>query len=226
MFICDFFRYALSLHVDVMQCFLLLLNKNDFSPFYRVILILKLSRYILSNFCLEDLIMYPPHGVGRLVKIDEQNIYGKILKLYVIKLQNSNILLRVPVDNTEKIGMRLISNKEEIEIIVSVLQSKSQYKYGAWNKKSAEYENKINSGKLTAIAEVVRDLSYHAEERNRCYGEKNIYNTALDLLASEIAIVCDVDISVAYKRIHMVLEDSISSITVFSEYDGVEEFAN
>ena len=136
-----------------------------------------------------EFIVYPAHGVGQIVSIDEQEVAGMKLELFVIDFQKDKMRLKVPVAKATSIGMRKLSETDYVERALKVVQGRARVKRTMWSRRAQEYDAKINSGDLISISEVVRDL-YRAENQpEQSYSERQLYEAALDRMAREIAAV-------------------------------------
>ncbi len=134
-------------------------------------------------------IVYPAHGVGQITAIEEQEVAGMKLELFVIDFQKDKMRLKVPVAKAETVGMRKLSEGDYVERALKVVQGRARIKRTMWSRRAQEYDAKINSGDLISIAEVVRDL-YRAENQpEQSYSERQLYEAALDRMAREIAAV-------------------------------------
>eukprot|EP01013_Petalomonas_cantuscygni_P036939 TRINITY_DN67680_c0_g1_i1.p1 TRINITY_DN67680_c0_g1~~TRINITY_DN67680_c0_g1_i1.p1 ORF type:complete len:191 (-),score=55.50 TRINITY_DN67680_c0_g1_i1:34-606(-) len=134
-------------------------------------------------------IVYPAHGVGTISAIEEQEVAGMKLELFVIEFDKDKMRLKVPVAKAMSIGMRKLSETDFVERALKVVQGKARVKRTMWSRRAQEYDAKINSGDLISIAEVVRDL-YRAENQpEQSYSERQLYEAALDRMAREIAAV-------------------------------------
>ncbi|MCQ8780637.1 CarD family transcriptional regulator [Mangrovibrevibacter kandeliae] len=134
-------------------------------------------------------IVYPAHGVGQIVAIEEQEVAGLRLELYVIDFEKDKMRLKVPVAKAEAVGMRKLSETDFVERALKVVQGRARVKRTMWSRRAQEYDAKINSGDLIAIAEVVRDL-YRAESQpEQSYSERQLYEAALGRMARELAAV-------------------------------------
>jgi len=134
-------------------------------------------------------IVYPAHGVGRIIAIEEQEVAGHKLELFVIHFEKDKMHVKVPVAKALSIGMRKLSETDFVDRALKVLQGRARIKRTMWSRRAQEYDAKINSGDLIAIAEVVRDL-YRAENQpEQSYSERQLYEAALDRMAREIAAV-------------------------------------
>ena len=153
-----------------------------------------------------DFVVYPAHGVGRIVSIEEQEIAGMTLELFVISFAKDKMTLRVPTAKAQTVGMRSLSTPEIVDKALSTLKGRARVKRAMWSRRAQEYEQKINSGDLISIAEVVRDL-YRAEDQpEQSYSERQLYEAAFERLTREVAAVEAIDEEKAAKRVDSVLE--------------------
>jgi len=160
------------------------------------------------GFNIGERVVYPSHGVGQIVEIETQVIADTELKVYVISFPQEKMTLRVPVNRAIAIGLRTIVNKGAVEEVYSILQGKPKRGNKMWSRRAQEYEAKINSGEISAIAEVVRDL-YKNVENDRSYSERTIYESALSRLASEIAILENISISESSSKLIDMLREKL-----------------
>lgn len=140
-----------------------------------------------AEYKVGDYVVYPTHGVGKIVGEETQEIAGATLKLLVIEFEKQKMTLRVPMQRAEAAGLRNISSMDQIEKAFETLMGKARTSRGMWSRRAQEYENKINSGSLISVAEVVRDLHKNVDQSERSYSERMIYETAFDRLAGELA---------------------------------------
>src|SRR5262245_48679704 len=158
------------------------------------------------KFKANEYVMYPAHGVGKIVSIEEQEIAGLKLELYVIDFDKEKMRLRVPTSKCESVGMRKLADKPLIEEAMKVLKGRARIKRTMWSRRAQEYEAKINSGDLIAVAEVVRDLFRSDRQPEQSYSERQLYEAALDRMAREIAAVKKVSDEEAIAEIEQVLD--------------------
>ncbi|WCL54473.1 MULTISPECIES: CarD family transcriptional regulator [Kordiimonadales] len=152
-------------------------------------------------FAVGDYIVYPKHGVGRIVELESQEIAGMKLELYVIRFEKERMTLRVPTNKADGSGMRRLSSEATLKEAFTTLKGKAKVKRTMWSRRAQEYEAKINSGDLVSIAEVVRDLHRGADQPEQSYSERQIYEAALGRLARELAAVEDIDEAAAIVRL-------------------------
>lgn len=161
-----------------------------------------------NGFKTSEFIVYPAHGVGRIVGIEEQEIAGISLELFVIQFEKDKMTLRVPTGKSQSVGMRKLSEDGIVKRAMETLKGKARVKRTMWSRRAQEYEAKINSGDLIAIAEVVRDLYRSETQPEQSYSERQLYEAALDRMAREIAAVEKLDERGAMQRITEVLSKS------------------
>lgn len=157
------------------------------------------------SFSVGDSVVYPSHGVGKITGEEVESIAGMDMSLYVITFANDKMILRVPKSRALKTGLRHLSSSSDFDDMIEILRSKAKSAKGMWSKRAQEYENKINSGVVSAIAEVLRDLHKNVEDPNRSYSERTIYEAALDRLSDEYSAACSLAKSVANEKIIEIL---------------------
>jgi len=141
------------------------------------------------DFRPNEFVVYPSHGVGKVVSVEEQEIAGHKLELFVIAFEKDKMTLRVPTNKAIEVGMRSLSPPDVIAHAMRTLKGKAKVKRAMWSRRAQEYEQKINSGDLIAIAEVVRDLHRTDDQREQSYSERQLYEAALERLTREFAAV-------------------------------------
>ena len=142
-----------------------------------------------QGFKTNEFIVYPAHGVGQITAIEEQEVAGHTLELFVIEFQKDKMRLKVPVAKALSIGMRKLAEGNFVDRALKVLQGRARIKRTMWSRRAQEYDAKINSGDLISIAEVVRDLFRADNQPEQSYSERQLYEAALDRMAREIAAV-------------------------------------
>jgi CarD family transcriptional regulator len=142
-----------------------------------------------QGFKLNEFVVYPAHGVGQITAIEEQEVAGFKLELFVIGFSKDKLTLRVPTSKVSGVGMRKISDSETARRSLEILTGRARVKRTMWSRRAQEYETKINSGDINAIAEVVRDLYRSEAQPEQSYSERQLYEAALDRMVREIAAV-------------------------------------
>ncbi len=160
------------------------------------------------GFKANEYIVYPAHGVGRIIGIEEQEIAGMALELFVINFEKEKLTLRVPTGKLQSVGMRKLSDEAVVKKAMETLKGRARVKRTMWSRRAQEYVAKINSGDLVSIAEVVRDLYRSEAQPEQSYSERQLYEDALDRMAREIAAVEKLDERGAVQRITDVLSKS------------------
>lgn len=176
-------------------------------------------------FKVNELIVYPAHGVGRVVQIEEQEIAGIKLELYIVDFEKEKLRLKVPTSKSEQKGMRKLADKPLIDHSMKVLKGRARVKRTMWSRRAQEYEAKINSGDLIAVAEVVRDLYRSERQPEQSYSERQLFEQALDRMAREIAAVKKIDDDMAIKEIETFLAKNAHRNTKTDDGVPAEEAA-
>ncbi|MEM7743694.1 MAG: CarD family transcriptional regulator [Pseudomonadota bacterium] len=158
------------------------------------------------EFRANDFVVYPAHGVGKIVSIEEQEVAGMKLELFVISFDKDKMTLRVPTAKASSVGMRSLSSPDLVDEALKTLKGKAKVKRAMWSRRAQEYEQKINSGDLISIAEVVRDLHRAEDQPEQSYSERQLYEAALERLTREVAAVERMDEVNAAKKVGSVLE--------------------
>jgi CarD family transcriptional regulator len=158
------------------------------------------------GFEVGDYVVYPKHGVGRVVELQRSEIAGSILELFVLRFEKERMTLRVPTNKAEAVGMRKLSSQATLNEALTTLKGKPRIKRTMWSRRAQEYEAKINSGDLVSIAEVVRDLHRAEDQPEQSYSERQIYEAAIGRLARELAAMENIDEPAAQLKIEQVLK--------------------
>jgi CarD family transcriptional regulator len=158
------------------------------------------------GFKTNEFIVYPAHGVGQIVAIEEQEVAGFRLELFVITFVKDKMTLRVPTGKVTGVGMRKLAEPEAVKRALDILLGRARIKRTMWSRRAQEYETKINSGDLAAISEVVRDLYRSEAQPEQSYSERQLYEAALDRMAREVAVVQRLTESEALKAIDAQLQ--------------------
>ncbi len=153
-----------------------------------------------------EAIVYPSHGVGHITAIEEQEVAGFKLELFVVSFEKEKMVLRVPTAKAASVGMRKLAEPEHIEKALGVLAGRARIKRTMWSRRAQEYEAKINSGDLISVAEVVRDLYRSETQPEQSYSERQLYEAALERVVSEVAVVNKITTTEAVK----LLEDRLA----------------
>ena len=158
-----------------------------------------------QGFKTNEFIVYPSHGVGQIIAIEEQEVAGAKLELFVINFVKDKMTLRGPTAKIASVGMRKLAEAPLVRRALDTLKGRARVKRTMWSRRAQEYEAKINSGDIVAIAEVVRDLYRSDTQPEQSYSERQLYEAALDRLSREISAVQRITETEAIKEIEAAL---------------------
>jgi CarD family transcriptional regulator len=158
------------------------------------------------EFSRNEFVVYPSHGVGKISSIETEEVAGIEMEMFVINFEKDKMTLRVPTQKAGSVGMRALSSPDVVGKALTTLKGKARVKRAMWSRRAQEYEQKINSGDLILISEVIRDLHRNDEQREQSYSERQLYEAALERLIREVAAVDGVDESQSKIKIDAVLE--------------------
>jgi CarD family transcriptional regulator len=145
------------------------------------------------DFSVGDHVVYPAHGVGEIKGIETQAVAGMSLEVYVITFDHEKMTLRVPTRKAVGSGLRPLAANDVVTQALTTLKGRARVKRTMWSRRAQEYEAKINSGDLISIAEVVRDLHRAENQPEQSYSERQLYESALDRMAREVAAIERID---------------------------------
>tara|TARA_R110002124_G_scaffold53247_4_gene152731 strand:+ start:3702 stop:4265 length:564 start_codon:yes stop_codon:yes gene_type:complete len=155
-----------------------------------------------------EYVVYPAHGVGVIVSIEEQEVAGLVLELFVISFEQDKLTLRVPVAKIKSVGMRKLAEDDMVTQALTTVTGRARVKRTMWSRRAQEYEAKINSGDLIAISEVVRDLYRSDEQPEQSYSERQLFEQAMDRMSREIGVVNKLTLTEAVQLIEKNLAKS------------------
>lgn len=158
-----------------------------------------------AEFRANDYVVYPAHGVGKIVSIEEREVAGVKLEMFVVSFEKDKMTLRVPTAKVASTGMRGLSTPDVVGKAMEVLKGRARVKRAMWSRRAMEYEAKINSGDLISIAEVVRDLFRAEDQPEQSYSERQLFEAAFERLTRELAAVERIAEDQAAKRVETVL---------------------
>ena len=158
------------------------------------------------EFTQNDYVVYPTHGVGKVEAIEKEIVAGMELEMFVIHFAKDKMTLRVPTSKAGSVGMRCLSSPAIVGKAMTTLKGRARVKRAMWSRRAQEYEQKINSGDLISIAEVIRDLHRNDEQREQSYSERQLYEAALERLTREVAAVDGVEEEKAQVKVGAVLD--------------------
>ena len=164
-----------------------------------------------TSFRPGDHIVYPAHGVGRVMGVEQQAVAGIALDVFVITFEQDKMTLRVPTTKARSCGMRPLASSAVVDQAMKTLQGRARIKRTMWSRRAQEYEAKINSGDLISIAEVVRDLHRAENQPEQSYSERQLYESALDRMAREVAAIERIDREAAISLLHKSLVKAVAA---------------
>ena len=168
----------------------------------------KVKKNSKLQFSKGDYVVYPSYGPGRILAIKKEIITGKRIQVLIISI-NKRVILRVPVENIKDLGLRKLSTANRLKDAMTVLKSKAKKKKKTmWSRRAQEYEEKILSGNLVLIAEVLKELYKKDSFDESSFSEKQIYASALDRLARELAAMKKLDKDTATKELENILKSA------------------
>ena len=173
-----------------------------------------------------DYVVYPAHGVGEIEAVETQTIGGMEIKLYAIAFEKDRMRLKVPVFKAHASGLRRLSTSNRMDDALKTLQGRAQIRRAMWSRRAQEYETKINSGDPVSIAEVLRDLKRSNDESEQSYSERQIYQSALERLAREVAAVEKITEIEAAERLENMIKSKRSRAASATGEEEVKEVAN
>lgn len=156
---------------------------------------------VRQGFKTGEFVVYPSHGVGQITAIEEQEVAGFKLELFVVSFAKDKMTLRVPTAKAASVGLRKLADTDIVGRALSTLTGRARIKRTMWSRRAQEYEAKINSGDLVAIAEVVRDLYRSEAQPEQSYSERQLYEAAIDRMTREISAVEEITETEALKKI-------------------------
>ncbi len=159
----------------------------------------------INDFKIGEVVVYPKHGVGEIEKIETMEISSIKTKFYVVKMEQSKLVIRVPLDKQKEVGLRKISSKKIIDEVFSTLKLKPKIRRIMWSRRAQEYEAKIFSGDPIKISEVVRDLFRKNSQSEQSYSERQMFQVAIERLAREVAAVEKTDYFQSTEKIEQIL---------------------
>ena len=159
-----------------------------------------------STFEEGDFVVYPTHGVGRILGTEERDVGGTMMEMLVVRFDQDRMTLRVPMEKAKSLGLRTLSSKKQMEQAITTLQGKARVRRTMWSRRAQEYETKIKSGDPVSIAEVVRDLHRRTNQSEQSYSERQMYQAALERLAREFAAIEKIDQEAAATKLEELMD--------------------
>lgn len=165
----------------------------------------------ISSFKAGDHAFYPSHGVGKILEIQNAEIGGQKINILIMYFEKERLTIKIPSSQIVKTGLRHLISKKEMEAVFNILKSGVKKTKGMWSRRAQEYEEKINSGNIILLAEVLRDLTRDIEDGDRSYSERIIYETAINRLALEYSVIEGVSFEEAKEKIISVAKHKLGN---------------
>ncbi len=157
----------------------------------------KASKRTVAGFSVGDYVVYPSHGVGVVEKIEAKDVAGTRMELIVIAVEKDQMELSIPIKQIGNVGLRALTPTRDLDETLRILNGRARVKKSMWSKRAQEYDQKINSGNIKDLTEVVRDLHRHDKQKDQSYSERQLYESAFDRLSREVAAVYGIDLEEA-----------------------------
>jgi len=155
---------------------------------------------VVKEYNVGDWLIYPKHGLGKAIDFETQTILKEKVKLLVVYFEHERMTLRIPVKKLTELGLRAISDKDEMKKAMLALKGKARIKKTMWAKREKDYKDKLNRGDPISVAEVLRDLYRGEGDPEQSYSERQLYEMALDRFSREMVAVHDIGIEEAIKK--------------------------
>ena len=163
------------------------------------------EKKVKKIFGTKDYVVYPTHGVGCVIDIEKREVVGQNLEMYVIEFIRDKLVLRVPVEKAKALNLRKVSKPSKIQTVMKILAQKARIKRTMWSRRAQEYDQKINSGDIEQIAEVVRDLNRANNQIEQSYSERQLFEIAYDRFLREVMAGLNIPEENAIKKVDKVL---------------------
>ena len=152
-------------------------------------------------FDVGDRVVYPQHGAAVIEKRETKAFFGEEREYLVLKVAFGDLTVMVPADNTDEVGLREVINDEEVEEVFAVLRKKEARMPTNWSRRYKNHVEKLKSGDIYQVAEVVRNLSIRDKDKGLSAGEKRMLNRARQILVAELTFALEVDEETAEQRL-------------------------
>ena len=160
----------------------------------------------VDDFNADDFVVYPTHGVGRILGTEQNTVAGMNIDMLIVRFEQDRMTLRVPLEKARSLGLRTLSSKKQMDEAITTLKAKARVRRDMWSKRAKQYEDKIRSGDPVSIAEVVRDLRRRNTQTEQSYSERQMYQAALQRLAREFAAIEKIDQEAAAVKLENLMD--------------------
>ncbi len=197
-------------------------KKND--SIQKIILARKNESRTKVTFKVGDYAVYPSHGIGKIIGVEKTEILGQDFSCYLMYFEKEKLTIKIPMSSADKIGLRHLVSKSQMDEVFVILRSGVKKLKGMWSRRAQEYETKINSGDITLLAEVLRDLTRDIEDGERSYSERIIYETAIYRLATEYSVIYGTEFEEAKEKVTITAKDKLNSEEKITQKDDFDDF--
>lgn len=159
-----------------------------------------------TEFNTDDFVVYPTHGVGRILGTEQNTIAGTEIDMLIVRFEQDRMTLRVPLEKARSLGLRTLSSRKQMDEAITTLKGNARVRRDMWSKRAKQYDDKIRSGDPVSIAEVVRDLRKRNNQSEQSYSERQMYQAALERLAREFAAIEKIDQSAAAIKLENLMD--------------------
>lgn len=159
-----------------------------------------------TEFSADDFVVYPTHGVGRILGTEANTVAGHKIEMLVVRFEQDRMTLRVPLEKARSLGLRTLSSRKQMDEAITTLKGKARIRRDMWSKRAKQYDDKIRSGDPVSIAEVVRDLRKKNTQVEQSYSERQMYQAALERLAREFAAIEKIDQDAAAVKLEKLMD--------------------
>jgi len=159
-----------------------------------------------TEFNTDDFVVYPTHGVGRILGTEQNTIAGMEIDMLIVRFEQDRMTLRVPLEKARNLGLRTLSSRKQMDEAITTLKGKARVRRDMWSKRAKQYDDKIRSGDPVSIAEVVRDLRKRNNQSEQSYSERQMYQAALERLAREFAAIEKIDQNAAATKLENLMD--------------------
>lgn len=159
-----------------------------------------------EDFNADDFVVYPTHGVGRILGTEENTVAGMNIEMLIVRFEQDRMTLRVPLEKARSLGLRTLSSRKQMDEAITTLKGKARICRDMWSKRAKQYDDKIRSGDPVSIAEVVRDLRKKSTQAEQSYSERQMYQAALERLAREFAAIEKIDQDAAAVQLEKLMD--------------------
>jgi len=166
-----------------------------------------MKRQATGDFKVGDIAVYPAHGVGKISSIENREISGNKQQFYIMKIFDNGMTIMVPTTNVKNVGLREVIGEEQVDIVYEILQERDiSIDNQTWNRRYREYMDKIRTGSIYEIAEVLRDLMLLRYQKELSFGERKMLDTARNLIIKELAIAEDLTEKEVAEKVDKIFE--------------------